>query len=120
MKALVGFPAPLFTCFVFFSRLSPFCLTITQNKNQSIDESERGEKGGRVGLRTGKQKRWSARARESDNASEMKIERSQRSEVHGGVRQCSRRKRAGAISRDRGSDREANSNYKDRRRLRGE
>lgn len=62
--------------------------------------------------------------RERDNVSEMKwrrmeIERSQRSEVHGGVRQCSRRKRAGAISRDRGSDREANSNYKDRRRLRG-
>lgn len=60
-----------------------------------------------------------------DNVSEMKwrrmeIERSQRSEVHGGVRQCSRRKRAGAISRDGGSDREANSNYKDRRRLRGE
>lgn len=65
------------------------------------------------------------RARERDNVSEMKwrrveIERSQRSEVRGGVRQCSRRKRTGAISRDRGSDREANSNYKDRRRLRGE
>lgn len=82
----------------------------------------REKRGGGQG-RTGKQKRRSARER--DNVSEMKwrrmeIERSRRSEVHGGVRQCSRRKRAGAISRDRGSDREANSNYKDRRRLRGE
>lgn len=122
-KALVGFqPLPRTFVYMLFSRLLPFCLTIMRNKKRSIDENEK--KGGERGKgRTGEQKRLSARER--DNVSEMKwrrmeIERSQRSEVHGGVRQCSRRKRAAAISGDRGSDREANSNYKDRRRLRGE